>query len=49
MVCGDNDTWWPIVVENRSPALITSWENTGWAKNISIPGKLLLLKIKRLE
>jgi len=39
LICGDYDTWWPVVVENGSAALITSGENTVWAENFSIPGK----------
>jgi len=39
LVCDDYDTWWPVVVGNGSPALITFGKNTGWAENFSIPGK----------
>jgi len=32
----DYDHCRPVLTENRSPAWITSWQNTGWAKKLSI-------------
>ena len=45
--CGGYDYWWSVLTENGSPPWITSWQNTGWAKKLSIYGKWQMCTSKR--